>query len=115
DMNEGFNTLSLLYGIEDVQLNMFGSKLVKVTAHHIQVDKVLKDARLNRLARTVTQVTQGLVRCHPSEGILGNEEIYEAQRIVVAGGIWTNQILPQELQIPNLYGKRGMSLLFPGE
>src|SRR5690606_17592080 len=39
DMNEGFNTLSLLYGIEDVQLNMFGSKLVKVTAHHIQVDK----------------------------------------------------------------------------
>lgn len=106
DINQGLELLNNLYGVDDIKLNMFGSKLAQVTAHHIPVSKILRDQRLPVVEQKVTKVSPGEVKTELGE--------FSCKNVVVAGGIWTNDLLPDFAKIPGLYGKRGMSFVFPG-
>lgn len=102
EINGLFDDLDKLYGVSPIKFKMWPLKKT-VTAQHVNRSAVLEDPHVTYLEDTVTAINQGVVAC--------KKGTYAARHIVVAAGIWSAQLI----DVPGLYGKQGVSFLYPGE
>jgi glycine/D-amino acid oxidase-like deaminating enzyme len=103
-MEEGLRLLEHIYGLEKIELMFEGAKPRKVEAYHVPIDKVMDDPRLAIYHSKVVRVEPyGVVTT-------GNVEI-SARNVIVTAGAWCGELV----KVPGLYGKRGVSFVWPGQ
>lgn len=103
DMEEGLRLLEHIYGLDKIELTFEGTKSRKVQAYHVPIDKVMDDPRLAVYERKV-------VRVEPDRVVLNDADEIPARNVIVTAGVWCTDLV----NVPGLYGKRGMSFVWPG-
>ena len=93
------------YGLMSV---LFKANLIKTEVAWIPPRQILYDSKVQRINSTVTAVTD------KGHIIIDNRE-HGFDVIIVAAGVWTNEILPKEYHVPRLAAKAGCAYLFPGQ
>ena len=107
DLEDGFALLDRLYGITDIQLKMWPLKKM-VTAHHLSRQAVLYPPNMVFRRKSVIGIN-----FQDHTVVVAHNPVEEyADYIVIAAGVWTNDIFG--LEIPGLYGKRGISFIYKG-
>lgn len=102
-------TLDLLYGVQDLTFDIHMGKAGRVaegTVHWVDPRVVLGQAA--RVA-AVAAVRPGRVVLASDQG--EHPELLEAPNIIIAAGVWTQQLLPQYQQ----GWQHGMAILYPGQ
>jgi len=94
------NLLDRLYGVEDIE---FKAALAKVTVHWVNPAKILSEP----------VSTMEVVRALPGR-VEGRRETLEAPLIIVAAGVWSNELLRDvDHSVPALSGRAGVAFLQP--
>lgn len=107
DKKESFALLDRLYGVDNIELTLWPLKK-KVTATHVERHRILNDPKVPVTELRVGEVQNSGVVVEDPEG---QPVSYSAKKVIVAAGVWCNELV----NVPGLYGKRGVSFVFPGE
>lgn len=93
-----------LYGLQDIR---FRVGPVHTMVHWVQPSHVLSEPRREADVERVDLGGRVWLR--------GQETPLEARLVVVAAGVWSNELLPPEARVEGLAGRAGMAFLWPGQ
>lgn len=110
ELEECVGLLDRLYGVEEIPLRFMGKKVRQETAFHVCIPRLLNDPKLEVQRELVSKIQPGVVTIGNPKGANGTTEL-TCTNIIVAAGVWCKELI----KVPGLYGKRGVSFVFPGQ
>ncbi len=106
--------LDELYGVSDIEFETRPLKK-RVTVHWCDPNAILSSVSKYLL---VNRVEPGRVHGFTRTGYASSTSDYttiEARTVIVAAGVWSNDILPVERRVLGLVGRAGAAFLWPGD
>ena len=98
--------MELLRDLYDVQDIKFKTSVLSTTVHWIDPRTILSE----------TKWVGEIKKIHPDNGVeLHDGTILRARHLIVAAGIWTNDILPEEFKVEGLVGRTGVAYTWKGQ
>lgn len=106
--------LDELYGVSDIEFETRPLKK-RVKVHWCDPKAILSSVSKTMLVHRVTPGrVHGSIRNTYAASITDYTTI-EARTVIVAAGVWSNEILPEDAQVSGLTGRAGAAFLWPEE